>query len=448
MTGNLESLEKVFFSYILENPNYVQRVEPTYFKDIHIQFVYKQIREHYLSLKTKIVPSNPKIVQLVRLEDPTKKVSDDYLKALLTQDISEYEQGGDDDWLRKKVQSWCVSNSIKDRMSQAADELRNLDPTDYTKVEEIGSKIREMMGSATLLDFDDDELALDFDDPESHVQDTKTNKIPTGWNTMDELLNGGWDKKTLNIIIGPSNSGKSLWLSNIAVNTANHGKNVLYVSLEMSDKKIMKRLGAIRLRVNINEYDTKSKDKKFIQEKIKELKYRNAEATNSGDLFENPQGKMFVREFPAGSATVADLDALVKNLEEKKGIKLDMVVVDYLTIMSPDDRKGTLFTNGKQLSEGLRAIGQKHDICMVTAMQVAKENFGAGEIGLTDISESKAIVETADTMFGIIRTDNMRRENKYILKLLKLRDGGFTFEKAHFELNTQFLSIENDKRMD
>ena len=448
MTGNLESLEKIFFAYIMDNPNYFHRVEASSFKDVHIQFVYKQIRDHYLKLKVPIIPSNGKIVELIRLEDPNKKITNEYIAALLSVDITEYEQGNDDDWLRKKVQSWSVSNNIKDRLSKAADEIRNLDPTDYDQVELVGNKIREMMGAATLLNFEDDDTVLDFDDPDSHVQHIKANKIPSGYPTLDALLSGGWDKKTLNIILGPSNSGKSLWLCNIAVNTANHGKNVLYVSLEMSDRKIMKRLGAIRFRIDINEYDVKSKDTKFMSDKIKELKYRNAQTTSSSDLFENPHGKLFVREFPAGTATISDLDSLIKKVEEQKGVKLDMVVLDYLTIMAPDDKKGTLFTNGKQLSEGLRAIGQKRDMCMLTAMQVGKDNFGASDITLADVSESKAIIENSDTCWGIIRNDNMRRENKYILKILKLRDGGFIFEKAHFDLNTKYLSIENDKRLD
>jgi replicative DNA helicase len=448
MTHNLESMEPKFFAYILDHPHLFQRVDPTSFKIANLQQVYRIVREHYLTLKNPIVPNPKKIRELVRLEDPIGKISDEYLKILLTIDISEYKQGSEDNWLSKSIQSWCVYNSTWTRIYEAADEIRNINPIDYANVEMVSAKIRELINTATVMDFDNAEMGLDFDNPEHHLQDIEKNKIPSGWNTIDQLLNGGWDFKTLNVIIGPSNSGKSVWLSNIASNTMAHGKNVIYFTLEMSEAKILKRIGSISLRVPINEYDRLSKDTRFMAEKLKDFRSRSANYTKDGDLFNNSMGKLHVKEFPAGSATVADVDSYIKHYQETRKVKVDMVIIDYLTIMRPDSNNGNLFQNGKQLAEGLRAIGQKHNLAVVTAMQVGKDNFGAGDINLADISESKAIVETADVMFGIIRTDIMRKENKYILKLLKMRDGGFTWERTHFSFNDKYLSLENDKRMD
>jgi replicative DNA helicase len=445
---NLETLEPVFFNYILDNPSYFHRIESVAFKNPEIKFIYDRVRDHFVNSKKPIVPTPQMIRQLVRIDDPQGKISDSYLQTLLSVDLTQYQQSKDDDWLRKKIQSWSTTTNLRNRLSTAIEDVRNLNPADDESVVSLVSKFKEMFGNSMLLNFDDDNLGLDFDDPLSHVQDTLKNKIPTGWKSLDELTSGGFDLKTLSIIIGPSNSGKSLWLSNIAVNATNYGKNVLYVSLEMADRKVMKRFGAISLRIPIQEYDHRSKDVKYIESKIKERKSRNAIFTKDSSLFENPMGKFFVKEFPAGSATVADVDNHIKMLQDKKGIKIDMVVVDYLTIMCPDNKQGNLFTNGKQLSEGLRAIAQKYDLAMVTAMQVGKDNFGAGDITLQDIAESKAIVETCDMMFGIIRTDAMRKENKYILKLLKMRDGGFKWERTHFELDTTYLNIINDKRFD
>lgn len=449
MNTNIESLEKVFFAYILENPAFFHRVEPIAFNNPQIQFVYTRVRNFYINAKKPLVPSNKVILELVRMDDPSKKLSDEFIEMLLTIDVGEYTQGADDDWLRNTIQSWCTHTNVYSRITEAALKIREINPLDHASVQAAFNQIRLLVGDASLNSYGDEDLGLDFDDPDSHIQDTKANKISTGWKTLDELLAGGWDRKTMNVIIGPSNSGKSLWLSNIAANAANTGKNVLYVSLEMSDRKVMKRVGAIRLRININDYDAKSKDSNFMQGKLRDMRRRGGSFMGSTDVFDNTVGKLYVKEFPAGSATVADVDHHIKMLQEKRNVKIDMVVVDYLTIMAPDANKnGSLFTNGKQLSEGLRAIAQRYDLCLITAMQVQKDNFGASDITLADIAESKAIVETADTMFGIIRTDAMRREGKYLLKLLKLRDGDFKWEKTHFSLNKEYLAIEGDTRFE
>jgi archaellum biogenesis ATPase FlaH len=447
MTHNLESMEPKFFAYILEHPHLFHRVDAHFFKVPNLSRVYQIVREHYLTQKNPIVPNPKKIKELVRLQDPANTITNEYLMLLLTIDISEYKQGNDDNWLSKSINSWIVFNGTWGRIYEAADEIRNINPIDYQNVELVTTKIRNLVTSATVMDFDNAEMGKDFDNPEHHVQDVERNKIPTGWNSLDELTNGGWDFKTLNVIIGPSNSGKSLWLSNIAANTMAHGKNVVYFTLEMSETKILKRIGSIALKIPIGEYDTLSKDTRFMQEKLKDFRSRSANLTSDGDLFNTEMGKLHVKEFPAGTATIADLDNYIKHLQDTRKYKVDMVIVDYITIMKPDQNGGNLFQNGKQLAEGLRAIGQKHNLSVITAMQVGKDNFGAGDISMSDISESKAIAETADTMWGIIRSEIMRAENKYILKLLKIRDGGFPWTKTHFHFNDKYLSLENDKKM-
>ena len=446
--SNLEALEPAFFAYILENPSFFHRIEPITFKNPNIQFIYKRVRDYYLKpSKVATVPSNKLIIDLIRMDDPNKKISDEFIELLLTKDVSEYTSNGDD-WFVKRMRSWSSHKNIYDKLQETAEDIRKIEPIDYESMEKLAIKVKNLFGNSTILEnFDDDDYGLDFDNPDSHVQDDLANKIPTGWGSLNTLLNGGWDLKTLNIIIGPSNSGKSIWLNNITVNAADHGKNVLYVTLEMSDRKIIKRLGAIRLRIDIDHYNERSKDKKYIETKIRELKSRNASNTFDSNLFENPMGTLLVKEYPAGTATIGDIDHHIKMIQEKKGIKIDMLVVDYLTIMKPDNAQGSLFTNGKQLAEGLRAIGQKYNICCVSAMQVGKDAYDANDINLSDMSESKGIIETADTIFGIIRTPIMRKEGKYILKLLKLRDGDFVWTKTHFELNRKFLKIENDTKM-
>jgi hypothetical protein len=80
-------------------------------------------------------------------------------------------------------------------------------------------------------------------------------------------------------------------------------------------------------------------------------------------------------------------------------------------------------------------------------MQVGKEAQAVNDLSMSDMSESKAIYENADMILGIIRTDAMRAESVYHLKLLKLRAGAFKFERTHFDFNQTYLRCENDKKV-
>lgn len=240
-------------------------------------------------------------------------------------------------------------------------------------------------------------------------------------------------------------SHNSLWMQNFAVQSANMGHNVLYITLEMSERKVMKRLGAMRLHIPINDYDTLSKDTDMIKKKIAALS-----RSEGGDLFEKKVGKIITKFWAAGTATVADFDNYIQKLKEKRDLKIDMIVVDYITLIAAT--KGAiadnLYTKGKALAEGLRAIGAKWGCPVITGVQVAKDAWNSADITLESVPESKAIAETADTFFAIIRTEEMKRQNLYRFKLLKQRDGDFSRSQIRLNLNPTYLTLENDQFLD
>lgn len=239
-------------------------------------------------------------------------------------------------------------------------------------------------------------------------------------------------------------SHNSMWMQNISANAANQGKNIVIITLEMSSKKVMKRLGSMRLKIPVRDYDELSKDSQFMKNKINNLK----KTTSSGLFGEGNSGKIFVKKFPTGMCTISDIDIYLTKLKEIKKINIDMVVVDYLNLMSVEkhnkDIRNNLYLKGKHLAEGLRYLADKHNVSMITVTQVDRTVWGASDVNLNDIPESKAVAETADTIFGIIRNSEMKKHDKYKLKLLKLRDGENIEQTVNFDFNKTYLTIEND----
>lgn len=241
-------------------------------------------------------------------------------------------------------------------------------------------------------------------------------------------------------------SHNSLWMQNFAVRSANMGYNVLYITLEMSERKVMKRLGSIRLNIPINDYDKLSNDIDFIKKRISNL----TKTQEGSDLFDNKIGKIYTKFWAAGTATINDFDNYINRLQEKKNIKIDLIIVDYIALIAPikGAMSDNLYTKGKQLAEGLRALGVKYLSPVITGVQVAKDAWNSSDITLESVPESKAIAETADTFFAIIRTEEMRRDNKYRFKLLKQRDGDFLKSQISLILNPTYLILDNDQFID
>ena len=437
-------LEKVFFNYILSNKRYFDVVKTHFFRNSEIQFVYGVIRQYMLDNNDPGIPTPRQILDMVALEDKEGVITKDILKSILQVDLKEYDEKN---FIEPKFNAWILANRLKTGTVDIIDETRNLDSiSDFEKAVEAAGRIKAIVDEMSSTNFvDDDDMGADFDDAESHVQDSSRFKVSCGFPTIDHMLGGGWDIGTFNVIMAETNNGKSLWMQNFAVKSADMGHNVLYITLEMSERKVMKRLGAMRLRIPINDYDTISKDTDLIKKRIAGLS-----KTDGGDIFDKKVGKIYAKFWAAGTATVADFDNYIQKLKEKKGIKIDLVIVDYITLVAAPKGTGTdnLYSKGKVLSEGLRAIGAKYKCPVITGVQVAKDAWNSADITLESVPESKAIAETADTFFAIIRTEEMKRQNLYRFKLLKQRDGDFLKSQIRLNLNSTYLTLENDQFLD
>ena len=195
------TMEKNFFTYILDNPLQFNKVENYFFKNNDIQFIFTIVKEEYL--KSRKVPSLQQIVDMIKLNDPENKITNDVIKIILKNDISDKK-----DWIFNKFRAWKMSNYVRNNTLKTIDELRSLQDIDLDNVKTVLSKIRNLYNEIPLVDEDEDDLGDDFDDPETHKQNNYKYKIPSGWSSVDKILGGGWDLSTFNVIMGETNVGK------------------------------------------------------------------------------------------------------------------------------------------------------------------------------------------------------------------------------------------------
>jgi hypothetical protein len=236
-------------------------------------------------------------------------------------------------------------------------------------------------------------------------------------------------------------SHNSIWLQNFAVNAVDAGYNVAYITLELSDKKCLKRIGSMRLNIPIGDYTELAKDPEYIKQKIQDMNKMKGDG-----IFEYKPGKLYIKEYPSGSATISDMEKYLKQIKEEVGLNIDLLVIDYIQIMGTEKGvdRNMLYLKGEHLAVGLRALAQKFNLACLTATQIAKEKYGANNIELNDIPESKAIADTADMVWAIILTPLMKMESKYHLKHAKLRDCSSDYERIGFDFNKKTLKVHSD----
>lgn len=438
-------LEQIFFKFITQKNEYIEIVEPNFFQKREIKIVYESIREYLLKDgKKREYPTKKQIAEMVREHDTDKILTKDILVSILNYDIKEFSI---DDFILPRFNMWVFQNKLDNYGEFVVDKIRDIkNIKSLDKLQEVINTFKDKLHEVSSISInDDDSLGSDFDDVESHVQDSSILKVKTGYSTLDHILGGGWDISTLNILMGQTNAGKSMWMQNMAVKAADMGYDALYITLEMSEKKCIKRFGSMRLKIPIYEYDEMSKDTEYMREKI------NALHKSSGYGFmetEQRKGKLLTKFWSAGTSTINDYDNFLTKLYNKKGIKPRIIFIDYLTLTAPLKGlgiEGNLYQKGKHLAEGYRALAAKWEVPIVTGIQVSKDAWNQSDVTMESVPESKAIIETSDTFWAIIRTEEMKRDNKYTLKLLKQRDGDFSRERVNFDFDPKYLLIHNDQ---
>lgn len=217
----------------------------------------------------------------------------------------------------------------------------------------------------------------------------KPTGITTGYPAMDDrLYQKGWGRKELSVLMGAAKAGKTTAMINFGKNACGHGKNVLYLTLEVAAKIIAARLDASITRTPMMQLGSKIID---IDTKVK--------------AFRKKCGLFKIHEYPTGTLRPSELRRLLQ-WYRSQGIVFDMVVVDYADLMQPDHRTTDAIENSKQIYIGLRAIAQEEDVAILTATQTNREGAKAAVVTATHVAEDFNKVRIADVIISLNRNDD------------------------------------------
>lgn len=420
-------LEKIFYHYLMEKRELTNIVKPRFFESEDIKLAYELSIEFIQKYGNS--PTKNQLVELAKLKGEDEKLPDSKLTLLYETNLKEY----DEDWLTESARSWIEYKNL---------DLSVYDLISYLKTTKINAEnvtdvvqtAKSIINDRNNIQFGFDE-GLDFFNPDSHTQPT-TDTFSSGYSYIDLVLGGGFYSKALFCFIGEMKIGKSIWLANLAANSVRTGYNTAVISLEMRDRKVIKRLGANLLGINMKEYGSMADDLIAMKKKLSTVGY---------DSLQTP-GQLYVKEFPTSAAGVPDIEMWLKKMEELKGMKFKVIVLDYVNILKNWRNPNTenTYMKIKQIAEDLRAMAMRNDWAIVTATQVNRSGFGSTDLNATNISESAALGHTVDAMFGIIQDEIMHANREYTLKLIANRDDGYKNSRKKFLINYDLMRIIED----
>ena len=265
-----------------------------------------------------------------------------------------------------------------------------------------------------------------FDDIDKHVKDLVAiyKPISTGWKFFDDKTEGGLFPKTLVVFAGQVNVGKSIVLGNIATNMLLANKNVLLISLEMSEFMYSKRISSQLTQIPHGDLKTYTEE---LKEQVNHIK-------------KTVEGNLIVKEFPPKSVTVRHIDAYITKLKHK-GFVPDIVVIDYVNLIHPIAKNLNSYESVKEICEHLRGLAFKYDIPIVSATQLNRGSFNTASPGMEGISESIGLAATCDVICSLWQEEEDRELGVINMGFQKNRFGP-NFGSAAFKCNYNTLTLK------
>jgi hypothetical protein len=322
------------------------------------------------------------------------------------------------EWLMDEFETFSRHKALERAIIKSSDLL---EAGDYGPVEKL---IKDAIQISLNKDMGTDY----FEDPRARLNLLKSSngQVSTGWPGVDKKLYGGFNRGELNIFAAASGGGKSLFLANMGINWAMMGLNVIYLTFELSENLVAMRLDSMITGIGTREIFRNLDDV--------ELKVKMAGKS---------AGSIQIKYMPSGK-NCNDIRAYLKEYQVKKGVKPDVLLIDYLDLMMPLSVKvspSDLFVKDKYVSEEIRNLAMETQCVTVTASQLNRAAVEEIEFDHSHISGGLSKIMTADNVIGIFTSRAMKERGRYQIQFMKTRSSSGVGQKVELDFNVDTLRI-------
>ena len=321
------SFQMKVISSLLTHKEFLQNINDVlsdeYFSNPAHKWVINQIIQYYEKYHTTISMDILK-VEMKKLDNEVLKVSvKEQLREAYRADIEDLE------YVQGEFSTFCKNQQLKKALLNSVDLLK---AGDY-------DSIKYMIESAMKAG-QDKNIGHEYKkDTESRYREDHRSIVPTPWEPINELIQGGLGNGDLGLIFGNPGGGKSWTLVALGGHAVKMGYNVIHYTLELSEAYTGRRYDAF-----------------FTGTPVDQLEKHKAEVeTLTAEL----PGELIIREYPMGKTTINTIESHIKKVIDL-GIQPDLILIDYIDLLSTRkrnvDRKGEIddiYTSTKGLAREL-----------------------------------------------------------------------------------------------
>ena len=383
-------------------------VSPDYFDNDAGKWIIRKTLKYYNEYKT--VPTME--VFKVELERLNRELQNVAVKDLLKQ-AYKASKATDLGFVKDTFLDFCKNQTLKGALMKSVDLL---ELGDY---DDIRSLIDKALKAGTERDIGHEYIT----ELEDRFRDEARSVIETPWPLINKLLCGGLGQGDLGLIAGGPGGGKSWALISLGAQAVKLGFTVIHYTLELSEKYVGRRYDACFTEIPVGD----------IMENKDQVKNR----------LDNLRGGLYIREYPAGQATVNTIHAHLEKCIQQN-IEPDLIIVDYADLLTSKsskekrDKLDDIYTN-------LRGLASEMKLPIWTASQVNRSGAREEIIQGDRMAESYSKMMITDFAMSLSRSAEDKENGTGRWHIMKNRYGadGITYDSV---MDTSIGKIEINMR--
>ena len=393
-------------------------ISEEYFEKSAHKWVIKEIVKYYEKYHT--TPS----LEVLKVE--LQKIDNDVLKISIKDELKQAYVSSDEDlkYVQEEFTNFCRNQQLKKALMSSVDLLK---AGDFDGI--------RMLVDGALKAGQDKTVGHEYiKDIEERYKENSRTVIPTPWERINNLLQGGLGNGDFGLIFGNPGGGKSWSLVALGGYAVRLGYNVLHYTLELGEDYVGKRYDAFFTQIPVN--------------KTEELKPKAQE------IIPKLPGQLIIKEYPTGRATISTIESHIAKVANM-GVKPDLVLIDYVDLLSSRKRTRERKEEIDDIYGSTKGLARELNIPIWSVSQVnragAKDEIIEGDKAAG--SYDKLMITDFSMSLSRKKEDKVKGTGRFHIMKNRYGMDGLTFAvkadtaTGHFEVHNYSTDLDEDEEL-